>query len=146
MSENTTNETSKSVSTADILGIMLIIGAPDFFITYDEKEALAFALRVYREWNSDWSGEGKFRIEVSLATSNVPVGSEGIARLTMLARTSEFAMALPAHAMYLQPIVLTRQSPHESPSVQACLVTYVRRSPGIKESILLVQGSLQFKH
>ena len=138
------DQASNFVSPADILGIMFVIGAPDFF--KDKNEALKFALRAYREWNPDWSGEGKFPVEVCLAANEVLIGGQGIADLASLARTSAFVKGFLSYSMYVQGIVLTTKQweEHGRPKIQACFVTCVRNPAGMGNRILFVKGALKF--
>lgn len=141
---------SNSISTADILGVMFIVGAPDFF--KDQDEASKFMFKVYREWNPRWPATGKLLSEIDIETviikKDVPAGPQGIVDLASLARETEFAKSFPPHSMYVQGIVLTEKSWEEQgrPKIQACFLTFTRNSADLKvERLIIVNGALDLR-
>lgn len=138
------NPKANSILTEDILGILCIVGSPDFFNS--KEDASSFMFNAYKGWNPAWSGKGKFPFEIHLAANDLPVGPESLSHMALSADSADFAKSMPSCSLYVQGIVLTTKSREEQgrQKVQSCFITFVRNAAGIKKRILFVNGAINF--
>ncbi len=146
MNNSTNPNPQKTVQLSQILGVLLIIGDPDFLKSCSKDDALSLAIDLYKKWNTNWSGEGKFPITTGFTSHIVPTNATGIAELCKFARETTFSVSFENHSLFIQPIILTRvnESIHQNQQIQACLVTLMRIPSTERKSLVIVNGSLDF--